>query len=183
MTWEAIGALGEWIGALGVIISIVFLAHQVRSNTRAVRARAAYDASIGWADLNEELAQNILFDTNTPGTFNFPADTMRLWQPDADPAAFSPAQMYPYSMLWRSHFQKLEAQYWLLKHGLLDPEQWETKASFFAGMLQLPVPKAWWEAEQKTGIHTAEFCRAMAKVRTPFASWAGSGSQVRLKDE
>jgi hypothetical protein len=88
VNWEAVGALGEWIGAFGVVISIVFLAQQVRSNTRALKARAAYDAGIGWAELNEELAQNILFDTNTPGSFNFPDDTIRLWQPDADPVPF-----------------------------------------------------------------------------------------------
>ena len=74
MNWEAVGALGEWIGASAVVISIVFLAQQVRSNTRAVKARAAYDANIGWAELNERLAQAILFDTNTPGS------TFRSWK-------------------------------------------------------------------------------------------------------
>ena len=55
MDWTAVGALGEWIGALGVVISIVFLASPVRSDMRALKAQAAYDANNGWATLNEQL--------------------------------------------------------------------------------------------------------------------------------
>ena len=48
MNWEAMGATGEVIGAVGVIISILYLAVQVRSNTRSLKAstfQAACDAS------------------------------------------------------------------------------------------------------------------------------------------
>ncbi|MCR9094615.1 MAG: hypothetical protein NXI30_10400 [bacterium] len=36
MNWEAIGAIGEIIGALGVIITLLYLASQLRQNTRAL---------------------------------------------------------------------------------------------------------------------------------------------------
>ena len=36
MNWEAIGAIGELIGALAVVITLVFLVLQLRQNTRAV---------------------------------------------------------------------------------------------------------------------------------------------------
>ena len=37
MNWEAIGAVGEVVGAVAVIASIVYLARQIRQNTQAVR--------------------------------------------------------------------------------------------------------------------------------------------------
>ena len=38
MDWNAVGALAEAIGAAGVILSLLYLASQVRQNTRFSRA-------------------------------------------------------------------------------------------------------------------------------------------------
>ena len=38
MNWEAISAIGEIIGAIAVIVSLVYLAVQVRSSSRATKA-------------------------------------------------------------------------------------------------------------------------------------------------
>ena len=38
MDWEAIGAIGEVLGAAGVIATLVYLATQIRQNTRALQA-------------------------------------------------------------------------------------------------------------------------------------------------
>lgn len=47
MNWDAIGAIAELLGAIGVIVSLVYLATQIRQsreqmahNTRALRAGA-----------------------------------------------------------------------------------------------------------------------------------------------
>lgn len=45
MNWEAIGAIAESIGALGVIASLLYLAGQVRSGTRAAAVRAKLDST------------------------------------------------------------------------------------------------------------------------------------------
>ncbi len=36
MNWDAIGAVGEIVGAAGVILSLVYLAAQIRHNTKQV---------------------------------------------------------------------------------------------------------------------------------------------------
>ena len=46
MNWDAIGAIGEIIGAMAVFLTLAYLALQIRQNTRAVQA-AAVDASVG----------------------------------------------------------------------------------------------------------------------------------------
>jgi hypothetical protein len=41
MNWEALGAVGEIVGAMGVIVSLLYLASQVRSNSRQLRHASA----------------------------------------------------------------------------------------------------------------------------------------------
>ena len=40
MNWEAISAIGQLVGALAVVISLIYLATEVRSNARATRQAA-----------------------------------------------------------------------------------------------------------------------------------------------
>ena len=40
MNWDAIGAVGEIVGALGVIASLVYLGFQIRLNSRQIRLNA-----------------------------------------------------------------------------------------------------------------------------------------------
>ena len=42
MNWEAIGAVGETIGALAVIISLIYVAVQIRAQTREARLQSSY---------------------------------------------------------------------------------------------------------------------------------------------
>ena len=42
MTLEDLGNIGEFIAAIGVIVSLVYLATQIRQNTRAVRSSASH---------------------------------------------------------------------------------------------------------------------------------------------
>jgi len=41
MNWDALGAIGEIVGAIGVILSLLYLASQVRSNSRQLRHASA----------------------------------------------------------------------------------------------------------------------------------------------
>jgi len=45
LNWEAIAAIGEAVGAAGVIASLVYLAVQIRQNTRTVRRASARQSS------------------------------------------------------------------------------------------------------------------------------------------
>jgi hypothetical protein len=36
MNWDAIGAMGEILGALAVLVTLIYLAVQIRQNTSAV---------------------------------------------------------------------------------------------------------------------------------------------------
>lgn len=56
VNWEAFGAIGELVGAIAVIVTIAYLAVQMRQNTLALRSSATND-------VNEQLAK-IYFDVS-----------------------------------------------------------------------------------------------------------------------
>ena len=50
MNWEAVGAVGETIGAIGVICTLIFLAFQIRQNTKLL------ETNVTQLEQNRELA-------------------------------------------------------------------------------------------------------------------------------
>jgi len=58
MNWEAIGALAELLGATGVIVSLVYLATQIRTNNALVKAQKAQALVELSSPFNMELARS-----------------------------------------------------------------------------------------------------------------------------
>ena len=58
MNWDAIGALAELLGALGVIISLLYLAGQIRNANRAAAVAAKLDSTRFITDYLDLLIQN-----------------------------------------------------------------------------------------------------------------------------
>lgn len=72
MNWDAIGAIGEIVGALAVFITLVYLALQIRQNTRAVHS-SALDSTVNTISIarqsiyeNDEVARVYLKGLATP---------------------------------------------------------------------------------------------------------------------
>ncbi len=58
MNWEAIGAVGEILGALGVIVTLAYLASQIKQNTRATKAQALQSLAEAGAAMNAMVTEN-----------------------------------------------------------------------------------------------------------------------------
>ena len=58
MNWEAIGAVGEIIGAAGVIITLLYLASQLRQNTRALQVTSIDSTTQVGNDVRRLLAES-----------------------------------------------------------------------------------------------------------------------------
>jgi len=43
MTWDAVGAIADSVGAIGVIITLIYLAVQIRTNTKTTRLQSYND--------------------------------------------------------------------------------------------------------------------------------------------
>jgi hypothetical protein len=58
MNWEMISAVGQMLGAIGVIISIIYLAAQIRNQNKESRRAAMNVLTTHWSDLNRSLVEN-----------------------------------------------------------------------------------------------------------------------------
>ncbi|MCZ6719870.1 MAG: hypothetical protein O6944_12065 [Gammaproteobacteria bacterium] len=58
MNWVAIGAIGELVGGAAVIATLIYLAVQLRQNTKGIRAQSYYNVVSGKNALYRELAAN-----------------------------------------------------------------------------------------------------------------------------
>ena len=72
MNWDAIGAIGEIIGAVAVFITLIYLALQIRQNTRAVNS-SALDSTVNTISIarqsiyeNDEVARVYMKGLTTP---------------------------------------------------------------------------------------------------------------------
>ena len=49
MSWEAIGAIGEVVGAVAVLVTLIYLAQQIRQNTRSMDESRRLAITQQWA--------------------------------------------------------------------------------------------------------------------------------------
>ena len=52
MNWDAIGAIAELLGAFGVIASLIYLATQIRQNTKSVRMASHHGVAVQFNQAN-----------------------------------------------------------------------------------------------------------------------------------
>ncbi len=58
MNWDAIGAIGELLGAVGVIATLGYLAFQIRQNTQQMQASAANASAIALRDARRSVYES-----------------------------------------------------------------------------------------------------------------------------
>jgi hypothetical protein len=60
MNWEAISAVGRLVGAVAVLVTLIYLAVQIRQNTAAVATATCESTMIGFNDINVVVASHPL---------------------------------------------------------------------------------------------------------------------------
>jgi len=58
VNWEAIGAIGEVVGAIGVILTLGYLAVQIRANTAALKAEGSRASRVSGTPMSVAIVQN-----------------------------------------------------------------------------------------------------------------------------
>ena len=128
------GAIGELVSAVAVVVSIAYLSVQIRSNTRATRARANFDATHSWATINE------LVSDYEPDLLKAIQDSYKqehAWE------SFDEFTRMRLGLIHRALFQKLEGQYFLYADGYLERNLWQKRCSWAAGLVNLPFYAKW----------------------------------------
>ena len=137
MTLEQLANIGEALGGIAVVISLIYLIIELRRNTRSIQTAAAWNADISLAELNEGLS-------HSPQLSEL---TMRALDPQTQPEDLTPGEFAQFMLVSRSVLQKYQAQWWLWKRGSLSDEVWQLRRSWAKAFVSLPVPGRIWERE------------------------------------
>jgi hypothetical protein len=131
MNWEAVSAIGQIVGAVGVIISVIYLALQVRSNARQTRLASMRSMSDAFNQWLQSLAENAEFgDLYYRGMRDFESI------PGADLPRFSALMDHLFRIYEDMYYQKLE--------GHLDPRVWRGFEAPMRDIIAYPGAQAWW---------------------------------------
>ena len=149
MNWEAIGAVGEVVGGVAVIVSLLYLAIQIRQNSRMLKATALSATTEAYLSFNTLLASD-------------PA-AARVFQVGLEDFASLPeAEQRQFLNLLRTVFISHQHVYQQYENGLLDDEMWAQFLRASTGLLALPHVAAWWEDRKST--YTPQFVQALAQA-------------------
>jgi hypothetical protein len=141
MNWDAIGATAEMLGALAVIVSLLYLASQVRQNTAASRI-SRYDSFVhNIADVRKSI-----FDNET---------LSRVWDVGLrDPSELNETEHTQLRLLLYNAIQCMESLHLQLAQSGLDKEIWSRQLPVISRVIGSVGGRKWW------GSYKAEFDRS-----------------------
>lgn len=112
-TLQALGNLGEFVGALGVVVSLVYLAQQMRQNTTSVRA----------ASFNSMVQNSLSLLEHSFRDSEFAAFLHRA---ETDPQGLSPEDRVRWDAYMTAVFRHFGNLVYQHRVGALDRQMWES---------------------------------------------------------
>ena len=158
MNWEAIGAVGEILGATAVVISIIYLATQIRQNSQAVKSESvrqllsqSSNLFLGTATSPEIIAAQT---EHMPGQQAITEDEQRL------------------DMLASAIFTNFENGYYQYTSGSLPEEIFLSYERRVSAMLQVSWARSHWELRStRYGDSFREFVNGLATGEGPATTY------------
>ena len=114
MSWEAIGAMGSLLGAISVLLTLLYLAKQIKENSKLLTTSVYQTAVDGYNEMasmfleNPELARNLLMDK---------------------PAQLSEVDAYKLNLILRVYLNQGLKLFKLYEAGIFPKEDWLLRAA------------------------------------------------------
>lgn len=177
MNWEAIGVIAEVVGAVAVVVSLAYLAIQVRSNTRALRAGSSFETAHSWATFNELVVSMLAGDSEfqSGGESRLIRISAQFYDANSKADDLTDTERVLMSYMHRALFQKLEGQYYLYKLGYLDEPIWHVRRDWARTIIELPMIKSWWDGEVRSSVFSREFVATISDAHLTEAKVGISG--------
>ncbi len=147
MNWEALGAIGEILGAIGVIATLAYLAVQIRQNTRAIRGSTL-----------SALTQHQQFEIHWSSELAGPLQRA-IHRPDE----MSEEDVWQVSELFTAFFVARQNEFSQYKQGLLGEEDWKSRESIIRVTLGIEWAQHWWLTFGKD-YFTTEFVELVGRI-------------------
>jgi hypothetical protein len=147
LNWEAVGAIAELLGALGVIGSLFYLASQIRQNTKSSRA-ATFQAVVSDAQ-----RINALVIEKT--------EIARLRRVGlAEPEQLDPDDRIRFDRLMSTYFRFQDNLWEQRRNGTLDENQWEGYREVLRRLVTEPGARSYWAEHRES--YSASFRTLMS---------------------
>ena len=164
---QLLGNLGEFFGAIAVVVTLIYLARQVKQNTASVQANA-YQTWVGAnLQLNLATADRFLSGAAAKGIY----DSKNL---DQD-------SFFMFALWNHSAFQMIQATNYMYQLGAVDEELWESEISRAAAHLGLPGVRQWWDAGGKTQL-SPRFVDLVESYQSKTVRWSWNPEQGFIPD-
>lgn len=155
-TAQLLGNVGEFVGAIAVVITLIYLAIQVRdgkeateANTRSIRAQSIHAVSQGVASniSNITRADSSLFARGLTGYAELSSD---------DQARFA--------QLMQGIFLSIDAMFWLREEDSLPDGLWRREIGGLKSWLQTPGGLAVWERSLGVSKELRDYVQANVAI-------------------
>jgi hypothetical protein len=134
--------IGEFVGGIAVIATLVYLAIQIRQNTRSVRSATFQSVVDSFTDYTFELSKN--------------AELTRLYLHGLnEPDQLSEQDSRRFHFLMLTIIRRFESAFQQQSSMMLTPSQWSGFRGSAAGVLSSPGGSKWWIANR--ALFTEEF--------------------------
>ncbi len=136
MNWDAIGAIGEILGALAVVGSLIYVGRQFRhSSTHSLHSLYAQTVSN--------------FSAN-------PANADVIFRGNNDPSQLTDAEQFHYTMMLHDLHNAVSVNWEQYQRGLINEEAKDRLLKVAAIYTSTPGGRAWWTGELN-GFRMSEF--------------------------
>ena len=165
MNWEAASAVAEWLGLAFVVVSLTYVAIQIRQNTKTVRAATELETGRQWSEFHARVAHS--------------EDMADIWDKGlTDAESLSAREKRKFIWLVAEYLFLVESLYRQRQLGFLGHDSWNQHQSAVAGLLLHPVIASWWESG--VSPYSPQFREAINAARTELgdAVW----SSIPLSD-
>jgi hypothetical protein len=134
LTFEDLGNLGDFVGGLGVVVTLIYLATQIRHNTESVRGAAELDAARMRMEWHNVAASH--------------PELADLWERCfRDPSTVTPQEMAQFLWYISAYFHLLEGLWFQHRRGLLEDDAFQPIRIAIRGLLSNPVIFESWRNE------------------------------------
>ena len=135
MNWDAIGSIGEIIGAAAVVISLIYLAAQVRQNSKIVAANTFQSVSAAASKTSMDIAQSPHLSKVALKIFS-------------EEPSLTPEEAMQAQLLMRAIFRNYENYFYQYSRGYFEKDVWDGYMVTMTEQLSIPFGKTWWEHHQ-----------------------------------
>ena len=137
-----LAAWGEFLGGIAVVVSLIYLAGQIRQNSRLLRASTASATSAANTSVNTLLVQD-------------PEVSRIFYDGMAEPSSLSEADQGRFNALIGMLMANLNQEYQFAQDGVIATTVWVQREQTFRMLLQQPGFRQCWN--QLRGIYGDEF--------------------------